>query len=101
MEITEVRVALVNEPKLRAFVSITFDNCFVVRGIKIIQGVHGPFVSMPSRRTSRGTFQDIAHPISEEMRLRIDGIVLKAFEAELDRSGKTILAADSAGACCG
>ncbi len=100
MEITEVRVALVNEPKLRAFVSVTFDNCFVVRGIKIIQGGHGPFVSMPSRKTSRGTFQDIAHPISEEMRLRIDGIVLKAFEDELDRSNSTALTSNSPGSYC-
>ena len=65
MEITEVRIALINESKLRAFVSITFDNCFVVRGIKVIQGPEGLFVSMPSRRTSRGTFQDSAHPIQE------------------------------------
>ncbi len=94
MEITEVRIALVNESKLRAFVSITFDNCFVVRGIKIIQGVHGPFVSMPSRRTSRGTFQDIAHPISEEMRLKMDGIILGAFEAELRNRGIAIINTD-------
>lgn len=83
VEITEVRVSLINESKLRAFVSITFDDCFVVRGIKIIQGLHGLFVSMPSRKNSRGTFQDIAHPINEEMRLKMDRIVLDAFNQEL------------------
>lgn len=95
MEITEVRIALVDESKLRAFVSITFDNCFVVRGIKVIQGAHGLFVSMPSRKTSRGTFQDIAHPISEEMRLKIDDMVITAFKTELRNRGTLITATNS------
>ncbi|NLL12221.1 MAG: septation regulator SpoVG [Fibrobacter sp.] len=94
MEITEVRIALINESKLRAFVSITFDNCFVVRGIKVIQGPEGLFVSMPSRRTSRGTFQDIAHPIREEMRLKMDKLILEAFQAELRNRGISLTAAD-------
>lgn len=94
MEITEVRVILVNEVKLRAFVSVTFDNCFVVRGIKVIQGTNGPFVSMPSRKTSRGTFQDIAHPVSEEMRLKIDSVILNAYEAEL-KAGSEVPLVDS------
>ena len=94
MEITEVRISLVNESKLRAFVSITIDDCFVVRGIKIIQGPNGLFVSMPSRRTSRGTFQDIAHPISEEMRQKMDRLILDAFQTELRNKGISLAAID-------
>lgn len=85
MEITEVRVTLKDEAKLKAFASITFDNCFVLRGLKVISGSQGYFVSMPSRRTRLGTFQDIAHPITNEMRKKIEDSVLDAFESELNR----------------
>ncbi len=94
MEITEVRIALINESKLRAFVSITIDNCFVVRGIKVIEGPNGLFVSMPSRKTSKGTFQDIAHPIREEIRLKMEKIILDAFQTELRNRGISLTAAD-------
>lgn len=94
MGITEVRIALINEGKLRAFVSIVFDNCFVVCDIKVIEGPDGLFVSMPSRRTSNGTFQDIAHPICEEMRLKMDKIILDAFQTELRNRGISLTAAD-------
>jgi stage V sporulation protein G len=82
MEITEVRITLREEDKLKAFASITFDNCFVVRGLKVISGSQGYFVSMPSRRRSDGTYQDLAHPINNEMRKRIEDKVLDAFEQE-------------------
>lgn len=85
MDITEVRVTLKDEAKLKAFASITFDNCFVLRGLKVISGSQGYFVSMPSRRTRLGTFQDIAHPITNEMRKKIEDTVLDAFESELNR----------------
>ncbi len=94
MEITEVRISLINESKLRAFVSITIDNCFVVRGIKVIQGPNGLFISMPSRRTSKGTYQDLAHPIREEMRLKMDKLILYAFHAELRNRGISLTATD-------
>ena len=68
MEITEIRVTLSNEDKLKAFVNVTFDNQFVVRGLKIINGKAGYFVSMPSRRVPHGKYQDIAHPINSEAR---------------------------------
>jgi stage V sporulation protein G len=87
LEITEVRVALKNEEKLKAFASITLDNCFVIRGLKIISGSQGYFVSMPSRRRKNGTFQDIAHPINNDMRKRIEDRVLDTFESELNRLG--------------
>ncbi|MBN1130515.1 MAG: SpoVG family protein [Chitinispirillaceae bacterium] len=82
MEITEVRITLRCEEKLKAFASITFDNAFVVRGLKVISGSHGYFVSMPSRRKRDGTFQDLAHPISNELRKKIEERVLDAFEQE-------------------
>ncbi len=99
MEITEVRITLKDEAKLKAFASITFDDCFVLRGLKVISGSQGYFVSMPSRRTRLGTFQDIAHPITNEMRKKIENTILDAFESELNRSGvETVVVASSASA---
>ena len=83
MEITEVRVTLRDEEKLRGFANVTFDNAFVVRGMKIIQGATGIFVSMPSRRRPNGTHQDVAHPVNAAMRQLIESKVLEAYEAEL------------------
>ena len=83
MEITEVRVTLRNEEKLRAFANVTFDGEFVIRGLKVINGNKGYFVSMPSRKRADGTHQDIAHPINNAMRKRIEDRVLAAYEQEL------------------
>lgn len=90
MEITEVRITLRNEEKLKAFASITFDDCFVVRGLKVISGSQGYFVSMPSRKRKDGSYQDIAHPINNEMRKKIEDKVLDAFESELSKDGQTL-----------
>ncbi len=87
MNITEVRVSLRNEEKLKAFVTITLDDCFVVRGVKVILGTSGPFIAMPSRRKPDGTFQDIAHPINKEMRERLEERVLAEYFMELERAG--------------
>jgi stage V sporulation protein G len=87
VDITEVRVVLKNEAKLKAFASITLEDCFVIRGLKIISGAQGYFVSMPSRRRKNGSFQDIAHPINNDMRKLIEDRVLDAFECELNRLG--------------
>ena len=87
VEITEVRIMLKNEEKLKAFANITFDNEFVVRGLKVINGSQGFFVSMPSRRKKDGTFQDLAHPITNDLRKKIEDRVLDAFENELNRQG--------------
>ncbi len=83
MEITEVRVTLRNEDKLKAFANVTFDDEFVIRGLKIINGNSGYFVSMPSRKRSDGTHQDVAHPINNRMRQKIEEAVLSAYETEL------------------
>jgi stage V sporulation protein G len=87
VEITEVRINLRNEVKLKAFASITFDDSFVVRGLKVINGSDGYFVSMPSRKHKDGMYHDIAHPITNEMRKRIEDKVLDAFEQELNKAG--------------
>jgi stage V sporulation protein G len=87
VEITEVRISLHEEDKLKAYASITFDNFFVVRGLKVISGTQGYFISMPSRRRKDGSFQDIAHPVTNDMRLHIENKVLDAFELELNRTG--------------
>lgn len=87
MEITEIRISLRNEDVLKAFATITFDDCFVIRGLKIISGSEGYFVSMPSRRKKNGTYQDLAHPINNEMRIKIEDQVLDAYESELNKTG--------------
>ena len=85
MEITEIRVTLRDEEKLRGFANVTFDNAFVIRGMKIIQGNNGYFVSMPSRKRPDGTHQDIAHPVNREMRNALEKAVLEAYEKELQQ----------------
>jgi stage V sporulation protein G len=85
VDITEVKISLRNEEKLKAFATITLDDCFVVRGLKVISGVDGYFVSMPSRRHRDGAYHDIAHPINNDMRQLIEDKVLDAFEHELNR----------------
>ncbi|MFH0931259.1 MAG: septation regulator SpoVG [Candidatus Zixiibacteriota bacterium] len=87
MEITEVRITLRDEEKLKAFANITFDNAFVIRGLKVINGNKGNFISMPSRKRSDGTHQDIAHPVNNEMRRLIEEKVLQAYESELKTQG--------------
>jgi len=90
VEITEVRITLRNEEKLKAFANVTFDGEFVIRGLKVINGNKGYFVSMPSRKRSDGTHQDIAHPINNAMRKRIEDRVMAAYEQELKaETGRT------------
>ena len=88
MEITEVRVRLRNEERLKGFVNVTFDDAFVVRGMKVISGNNGYFVAMPSRRLPDGSHQDVAHPVTTEMRRQIEEKVLQAYEAELEAHAK-------------
>ncbi len=84
MEITEIRISVRNDNKLKAFASITLDNMLVIRGLKIIEGAKGLFVAMPSRRRPDGTFQDIAHPINNEARAWLEKKVIAAYEKEKD-----------------
>jgi stage V sporulation protein G len=85
MEITEVRVFPVSEEKLKAYVTITFDDCFVVRDLKVIHGNNGLFVAMPSKKRKDGTFRDTAHPLNNETRERIESKVLSEYQKELIR----------------
>lgn len=81
MTITDVRVRRVTkEGKMRAVVSITLDDEFVVHDIKVIEGEKGMFIAMPSRRSSDGEYRDIAHPINSVTRDRIQSIILKKYE---------------------
>ena len=85
MEITEVRVFPVEEPKLKAYVTITLDACFVVRDLKVIEGTEGLFVAMPSKKRKDGTFKDIAHPLNADTRERFEEIILDEYEREMAR----------------
>ena len=87
MEITEVRVFPVNEEKLRAYVTITFDQCFVIRDLKIIQGATGLFVSMPSKKRKDGTYRDIAHPINNETRRMIEEKIIAEYNRVVAEGG--------------
>jgi stage V sporulation protein G len=83
IEITEVRVSLRDDPKLKAFVSITLNDSFVIRGLKIIHGTSGLFVAMPSRKRPDGKHQDLAHPINDATRRYLHEIVMNAYRQEL------------------
>jgi len=83
MEVTNVRVFPVEEDKLKAFVTVTFDNCFIVRDLKIIRGNNGLFVAMPSKKKKDGTFGEIAHPLNKETRARIEDSVFQEYERVL------------------
>lgn len=89
MDITQVKIFRVDEEKLKAFVSVIFDECFVVSDIKIIHGSNGLFVSMPSKKRKNGTFRDIAHPLNNETRRRIEEKVLHQYQAMLEQAGGT------------
>lgn len=81
MQITDVRVRkIAAEGKMKAIVSVTFDNEFVVHDIKVIEGQNGLFIAMPSRKTPDGEFKDIAHPINTQTREKIQKSILDEYE---------------------
>lgn len=90
MEITEVKVYPVNEERLKAYVTITIDNCFVVRDLKIIQGNDGLFVAMPSKKRKDGQFRDIAHPLNQETREMIENKIFQAYKDEVQSMGASL-----------
>ena len=97
MEITEVRVFPVQEERLKAYVTITLDNCFVVRDLKVINGNTGLFVAMPAKRRKDGTFKDIAHPLNSETRDRMEQTILAEYEKEMARGGAPVTPAAPSG----
>jgi stage V sporulation protein G len=82
MEITDIRVRKVTgEGKLKAYVTITFDECFVVHNVKIIEGKTGVFIAMPSRKTRAGEYKDVAHPIQPEFRAEMQKKILEKYDS--------------------
>jgi len=79
MEITEIKVYPANEGKLKAYATMVFDNCFIIRDLKIIKSDKGYFVSMPSRRKKDGSFKDVAHPLNSETRKLIEEKVIAEY----------------------
>jgi stage V sporulation protein G len=84
MEITEISVVPVDENKLRAYVNITIDGCFMVRGLKVIKGQNGLFVAMPNKKSKNGTFRDVAHPLDATTRKMIEDKVLNEYKLRLE-----------------
>ena len=89
MKITEIRIHLMGEERLKAFASVTFDDAFVVRNMKIVAGTKGVFLCMPSRKLPDGTHKDMVHPINQEFREYLEENVLKAYEEELKKPSST------------
>ncbi len=94
MDVTEVRIFPVQEDRLKAYVTITFDHCFVVRDLKVIHGNNGLFVAMPSKKRKDGTYRDTAHPLDNKTREMIESKVLteysKKSESQVIRSLREI-----------
>ena len=93
MNITDVRVRKVaKEGKMKAVVSITIEDEFVVHDIKVIEGEKGLFIAMPSRKAADGEYRDIAHPINSRTRDQIQSIILERYrQAELEEENETVV----------
>ena len=90
MKITEIRIHLMGENHLKAFANVTFDDCFVVRNMTIVEGNKGVFLCMPSRKLQDGTYKDMVHPISQEFRQYLEETVLNAYKEELNKSSAAV-----------
>lgn len=91
LEITDIRVKRIQtesstESKMKAVVSVTFDDAFVVHDIKVIEGQDKLFTAMPSRKTQDGEFKDIAHPINRETRVKLEEAILTEYQKVLEQS---------------
>jgi len=85
MEITEVKVFPVTDgEKLKAYATIVFDNAFIIRDLKVIEGIKGLFVSMPSRKRKDGTFRDVVHPLNPETRSMIEDRVVQEYKGMME-----------------
>ena len=90
MQITEIKVYLLNEERLKAFVSVTFDNCFAVRNMKVVEGQDGLMLCMPSRKAADETHRDLAHPITQEFRSYLEKHILQAYYAAVSKHKRTL-----------
>jgi stage V sporulation protein G len=95
MDITQVKVFPVSEEKLKAYVSIVLDDCFLVSDLKVIHGPNGLFVSMPSKRKKNGEFKDIAHPLNRETRERMERRILEEYGKALSQPAATAPATEA------
>jgi stage V sporulation protein G len=86
MKITEIRIHLMGEERLKAFASVTFDDSFVVRNMKIVEGAKGVFLCMPSRKLPDGSHKDMVHPINQEFRKYLEDNIVKAYKEELAKN---------------
>jgi stage V sporulation protein G len=81
MDITDIRIRKVAaDGKLKAYVTVTFDDCFVVHNVKVIEGKNGAFIAMPSRKTKTGEYKDVAHPINSEFRGLLQTRILDEYD---------------------
>ncbi|MBE8163241.1 MAG: septation regulator SpoVG [Bdellovibrionaceae bacterium] len=90
MNITDIKILLVNEERLKAYVSIIFDNCFIVKDLKIIQGPSNLFVAMPSKKLKDNSFKDIAHPLNKESRLAIEKLIFEEYKKTLQSINQSL-----------
>jgi len=90
MKITEVKIFTVNEERLKAYATITIDDVFIIRDLKIIKGHDDLFVAMPSKRRKDGQFKDIAHPLNQETREMIENAVFDAYKKEVKELGSSL-----------
>ncbi|MBD3385596.1 transcriptional regulator [candidate division KSB1 bacterium] len=88
MEITEISIRLRPERKLKAFVNVTFDNIFAVKGLKVIQSKDGLILCMPSRKSDDGSTRDIAHPICKDFRAQLEREIFGEYERVAGRAGR-------------
>ncbi len=88
MEITDIKIFPVNEKRIKAYASIVFDDCFIIRDLKIINGDNKLFVAMPSKKMKDGTYRDTVHPLNNETRQKIESNVLQAYEKEINKKSK-------------
>lgn len=95
MDITDIRIRKVAaDGKLKAYVTVTFDDCFVVHNVKVIEGKNGAFIAMPSRKTKTGEYKDVAHPINSDFRNKLQSSILEAYERADVESGGAVDYAD-------
>ena len=99
MNITDVKVYPVEEDKLKAYVTITLDHCFVIRDLKVIHGASGLFIAMPAKRRKDGTYKDIAHPLNADTRTQMERAILQEYERQaqtgLASMGSFLVAAEA------
>jgi stage V sporulation protein G len=85
MVITDVKIYPVSEKKVKAYASVVFDQCFIIRDLKVIDGDSKLFVAMPSKKMKDGSFRDTVHPLNSETRQLIESMVLNAYDKELNK----------------